>query len=245
MTTTRFRFRPAFIAKAGVLAAAAALSVHAGESKAIPPPAPGDNITCLVSAVLNNSCNGGNQLIIGDKILSNLSFNGYTPGDQDTIQFSQITPAFYQLQYTFSPQVQSTATGSIGYTITITPAGIAAGNQLLAAQANITGGNLLGGDFTTTISSDKLPDPLTANSLVNPSGAGLFFANTLSATFKQTFAATAGPGQGPSTINSFGIQFAQNNPSTDTSVPGPLPILGAGAAFGMSRKLRSRIKQVA
>jgi len=37
MTTTRFRFRPAFIAKAGVLAAAAALSVHAGESKAILP----------------------------------------------------------------------------------------------------------------------------------------------------------------------------------------------------------------
>jgi hypothetical protein len=25
-------------------------------------------------------------------------------------------------------------------------------------------------------------------------------------------------------------------------VPGPLPILGAGAAFGLSRKLRSRIK---
>lgn len=30
-----------------------------------------------------------------------------------------------------------------------------------------------------------------------------------------------------------------------TTVPGPLPILGAGAAFGFSRRLRSRIKQVA
>ncbi|MFM7171233.1 MAG: hypothetical protein ACKOYH_10405 [Cyanobium sp.] len=29
---------------------------------------------------------------------------------------------------------------------------------------------------------------------------------------------------------------------TNTFVPGPLPILGAGAAFGFSRKLRSRIK---
>ena len=27
-----------------------------------------------------------------------------------------------------------------------------------------------------------------------------------------------------------------------TQVPGPLPILGAGAAFGFSRKLRNRIK---
>jgi hypothetical protein len=27
-----------------------------------------------------------------------------------------------------------------------------------------------------------------------------------------------------------------------TGVPGPLPLLGIGAAFGMSRKLRKRIK---
>jgi hypothetical protein len=31
---------------------------------------------------------------------------------------------------------------------------------------------------------------------------------------------------------------------TYTQTPGPLPILGAGAAFGFSRKLRSRIKSV-
>ena len=30
--------------------------------------------------------------------------------------------------------------------------------------------------------------------------------------------------------------------NTYTQTPGPLPILGAGAAFGFSRKLRSRIK---
>jgi hypothetical protein len=34
----------------------------------------------------------------------------------------------------------------------------------------------------------------------------------------------------------------QKNPKPET-VPGPLPILGAAAAFGFSRKLRSRIKQ--
>jgi hypothetical protein len=39
-------------------------------------------------------------------------------------------------------------------------------------------------------------------------------------------------------MNGFQLQ-ADSNP---TSVPGPLPVLGAGAAFGFSRKLRKRIK---
>jgi hypothetical protein len=33
-----------------------------------------------------------------------------------------------------------------------------------------------------------------------------------------------------------------NYTNTFKAVPGPLPILGAGAAFGFSRKLRGRIK---
>jgi hypothetical protein len=37
------------------------------------------------------------------------------------------------------------------------------------------------------------------------------------------------------TLNSFTTTYTQN-------VPGPLPLLGAAAAFGFSRRLRSRIK---
>lgn len=37
--------------------------------------------------------------------------------------------------------------------------------------------------------------------------------------------------------------FTQAPAQAPSSVPGPLPIIGAAAAFGMSRKLRSRIKQ--
>jgi hypothetical protein len=242
MTTTQFRFKPAFVAKAGVLAAVAALSVQAGESKA--QQAPGDSISCLVSAVVGGTCNGA-SMTIGDKSLTGLTFTDFTPGALDSILFTQITPVFYQLQYNFDPQAQSNITGTFGYTISITPAGVVAGNKFKAAQANITGGNLLGGAFTTTLNSSTLPGPLIANSLSNPSPAGFFNPNTLAATFTQTFAASAPSGQGPATINSFGIQFTQTKPSTDTSVPGPLPILGAGAAFGLSRKLRNRIKQVA
>lgn len=43
-------------------------------------------------------------------------------------------------------------------------------------------------------------------------------------------------GVGPGGLSSYSLNI--------TKTPGPLPILGAGAAFGMSRKLRRRIKQV-
>jgi hypothetical protein len=43
-------------------------------------------------------------------------------------------------------------------------------------------------------------------------------------------------------VNNFTDALTQNDLSDDLSqVPGPLPILGAGVAFGFSRKLRRRI----
>ena len=38
------------------------------------------------------------------------------------------------------------------------------------------------------------------------------------------------------------IDRIQNNYTQTDHVPGPLPLLGAGAAFGFSRRIRSRIK---
>jgi hypothetical protein len=48
----------------------------------------------------------------------------------------------------------------------------------------------------------------------------------------------------PSTsVTSFTSAILQRSPGT--SVPGPLPLLGAGAAFGFSRRIRNRIKVAA
>lgn len=44
------------------------------------------------------------------------------------------------------------------------------------------------------------------------------------------------------TWSSYGPGNGNIDAITNTYVPGPLPVLGAGAAFGFSRKLRSRIK---
>jgi hypothetical protein len=42
-----------------------------------------------------------------------------------------------------------------------------------------------------------------------------------------------------------GITNTFTTKSNGTGVPGPLPLLGAGAAFGFSRKLRNRMKLAA
>jgi len=45
-------------------------------------------------------------------------------------------------------------------------------------------------------------------------------------------------------VTSFTSAILQRKPGTST-VPGPLPLLGAGAAFGISRRIRSRINAAA
>jgi hypothetical protein len=42
-------------------------------------------------------------------------------------------------------------------------------------------------------------------------------------------------------INSFQNSFTQFEVADPAEVPGPLPLLGAGAAFGFSRRLRTRV----
>jgi hypothetical protein len=49
-------------------------------------------------------------------------------------------------------------------------------------------------------------------------------------------------GTDPDTGDPASIDAISNNFTQRETVPGPLPLLGAGAAFGFSRKLRSRIK---
>ncbi|MEB3335489.1 MAG: hypothetical protein VKP70_10955, partial [Cyanobacteriota bacterium] len=56
----------------------------------------------------------------------------------------------------------------------------------------------------------------------NPNATDSFFTNTL--------------------VAAAGLDGVNAITQTVSQVPGPLPILGAGAAFGFSRKLRARIK---
>lgn len=158
----------------------------------------------------------------------------------DTIEVTGLMGTQVSVTYTLSPILGAMAptarpelTGQYTYTLSIdTP-----GYFYEFVQANITGSNLGGGSFQTTLSETTGGDfaALTAGSspLSNPSPTGTVDVNGLKnfIDVKQEFSRSGDP----ATIGAAGGNFT-------SKVPGPLPILGAGAAFGFSRKLRNRIK---
>lgn len=73
-------------------------------------------------------------------------------------------------------------------------------------------------------------------------GNGVLASSTLTPNlFSETFIGTLN-------VTNGGVQsvnFRVNTSDTSSAVPGPLPVLGAAAAFGFSRKVRNRIKAAA
>ena len=113
------------------------------------------------------------------------------------------------------------------------------GNPFVQASSNGTVGNVPPiGSGTATITSGILG--LNGGSLVSMNGImdSDLFTTPLTSTKVTSVFGTTGPG----TISSFKVEFTSGTPISTTIVPGPLPILGAGAAFGFSRRLRRRIK---
>lgn len=116
-----------------------------------------------------------------------------------------------------------------------------AGNPLAPpslVQTNLSATGTYGGTFTSisTVGDTLLQNYFAGSpkiTMFNPSfntlnttplGAGAYISNTLSLT---------------STTPGLYLTYTYDDP---TLVPGPLPIAGAGVAFGLSRKLRRRIK---
>ena len=172
---------------------------------------------------------------------------------------------------TFDPGSASTVSGVGGFTGTFTPPVGSPGTDLTRVRAEFAVSNYTGAGFTLTgisltgqgISSTpfNLPDLIiTGNSAaLNPfltgfvnlnapisyptqldfSGStisftiptGLNLGTTITASIQ--YQSTLGSGQSTSSLNPF---------TTTASVPGPLPLLGAGVAFSFSRSMRKRIK---
>jgi hypothetical protein len=102
----------------------------------------------------------------------------------------------------------------------------------LANQGDITNGkyeitkSFWNSDFTTQVITDVLINPTTPD--------GISVANLGLTTLYVWDKWNVQPGANGS-INSLQNSFGQK-------VPGPLPLVGIGAAFGLSRRIRSRIK---
>lgn len=245
-------FRPKSVAKVGILAAAL-LTLHAGESKAGrggPPPGPGEtltSLTCFIPQIIAGTCNGG-DITVGDKTLTEFNFDGIDFEPLDNMTFTTFGPGgiFHQFQYNFAtPLPESPFAGSFSYRVSITTPG----NTFAKIQANITGSTEGSGSFITNVSTNPAVAPVSSiasssNILpgINPGNDAFFGPGVTTALFTQSFSLN-GSNPNLAIVNSLGVTLTQQTP-TD-SVPGPLPILGAGAAFGFSRKLRRRVQRAA
>jgi hypothetical protein len=180
-------------------------------------------------AVQTTTCGLGGSLTFGDKTVSGIVCDGV--GDDTEIRFNNFGLA-YDFGSVIDPPTQS---GSISYTISIIQPGFefaavgldsgcifpALGGCTVTKNVSWSAGS------TSLVSTNGIPAPVDY----------LFAPGVTSLNVEDIFLATGN--SAVSTTNNF---FSQRPGRVPGDVPGPLPILGAGMAFGFSRRLRSRVK---
>jgi hypothetical protein len=176
--------------------------------------------------------NPGLTCTIGDKIYSNFSYTGFVSSDlaQNVVNMSE--SGVGGLQHTIGMQNTAgwtSASNTFSYTVSI-----ASGSNTLNQWAATGASSIIGSGFNSTVTAtNSAPSP-------NPNGAvnafstvgspSTFTAGTTSSAFSNTFNVTS------NAFTAFDNSLTQSAPPSAT--PGPLPILGAAAAFGSVRKLR-------
>jgi hypothetical protein len=182
---------------------------------------------------------GAAGITIGDKNFVyessvNLPTTTVPAGSPDDVSFTHINNTDYFLLYDFrSPEFDSIEKFSLNYTVNITPAGIAAGNffSFVDNDSTVSTINSAQENLETTFTGGIAPVIITSIN-GSPNIAEVLGAPT-SLSVRNLY---------DRNLNDGSISSWQNSFRQSTKVPGPLPLLGAGVAFGFSRKLRSRIK---
>lgn len=213
---------PACLAHARLLFAVAVGTAVAAAMSATP-----------AKAAAITTCGIAADLSVGDKIISNIICDGL--GANTEIRFDT-AGLIYDFGSTLNPPTKS---GSIAYTIAVTDP-VAFEFQAVGLDAGCAFPELGSCTVTKNVSWSGGSASLVAVNGVPP--ATYWFAPGVSALkIKDAFSAE---GQTVvSVVNNSFIQRARNAPPD--SVPGPVPVLGAAAAFGFSRRLRARIRTTA
>jgi MYXO-CTERM domain-containing protein len=197
------------------------------------------NGTSTGSFLLSNAA--GMSCTIGDKTYSNFSYTGFASSDlaQNVVNMSESGAG--ALQHTIGMQNTAgwtSASNTFSYTISI-----ASGSNLLDKWAATGSSSIIDSGFTSTVTatnSSPSPNPNGAvNAFSTVGSPSIFNAATTSSAFVNTFTVTN------NAFTSFDNSVIQKDPTTTTATPGPLPLLGAGAAFSLSRRIRNRIKLAA
>lgn len=171
----------------------------------------------------------GISLTTGDKIVSNIICSGDVVGSSDVLINFGVNGPIYE----FSSDIIRGGTGpdtagGISYTIAITSDQAFNAVALTAAGINFTASKQIyaGGDLLDTLGVGEVTT---------------FAANQYFTTLNIVDSWSVGSGQF-ATLEDINNLFTQKPGRGPSEVPGPLPILGVGAAYGLSRKLRARIR---
>jgi hypothetical protein len=174
----------------------------------------------------------GKTITAGDKILSDISLTGFAPTADQTIDFSVVNDAWV-VSTNFAPDQMLTSNlsgANLSYKITITdPTKIFSLIQIQGDDTTITGGS-----SDQKVTSTGVTGTLDSIDGVNV-GPQSFSSNVNAINVSSIFSTT-----GNASFNNISQKFTQKDVPT-SGVPGPLPLLGLGSAFGFSRRLRSRI----
>jgi len=217
----RFKLGAALLAAAGTFAFAGAAPANAAAC-------PNASPALSTLTPLAFSCNQGGF------IFNLTSWSGFVGAD--AISFSN--PTSTSFTYTLNSNSPWNAGSKVlNYSITA-PSGKVLRRYTAAMQSSVD--DPKGGKWTVDGSSAGV----ATATLNDQSSTGGLFNYTAPLPTSETFTATL------DTLSGDGIQSVsstvsvQNAPPTP-AVPGPLPIFGAAAAFGFSRKVRNRIKTAA
>lgn len=241
----------------GLLGGAALFSLGAGTAQAAWDLHPTNGYACTVGATAGPGicdfggsdptptpvARPGSGLYPEDKILTLLGQTGLETGD--TIAFTKQTTKWeFDLDFQTDRSETFLPSGTLSYRIDITdPDYFFDQSQLSSLLSQIPATPV--GPFTVT--KEVFSTPFTGSPIITlinnevPAVAGTLIASGpiggSTIYVRDTWSISAGS----TTI----LDAIQNNftQKTGTPAPGPLPLLGAGAAFGFSRQIRRRIRR--
>jgi hypothetical protein len=151
-----------------------------------------------------------------------------------TIQFVEQTPqTVWVVDVDFIQDLMASKSGIFGFDLDIDPT---YGMSFDEVGLAIIGPPVSMPMFTASKTiAGMTPLTLNVNEMLK-SATGIIGGEVKSISVMDTYAVTVG------SISSFQNSFTQKpDQGTPDQVPGPLPLLGAGAAFGFSRRLRTRV----
>ena len=172
---------------------------------------------------------------------SNFSFTGFTPASTDSFVIAGSSDRSGEVNLQFNPSRKNQSlNGSFQYTVSLIPTTLFKYTFDEAFTQNTVNSFSGTNNTTATLSAPGLTSATYTRTGSNLAATpGTFQPQLTSRTFTQSF--TFNPTTASASLVSVvGSWTAKANP-----VPGPLPMLGAATAFGLSRKLRSRIRSAA